>query len=344
MTDARFCHWVCGTDQEAEAFWNAQIEARPDKAELVKQARTIVQGLRAGTEQLEKHEKTRIWHEITNRKHNTTSISIGDKKHTEAFRNRQFRWSTAAQMAVGVAAILVLGVLYLWSGLWKPADVIAHKTSYGEVKHLSLPDGSLVVLNANSVLSFPEDWGSQETREVQLKGEAFFSVVHSASGQKFKVRLADNLAVEVLGTKFTITRRPQKTRIVLNEGKVKVAVTQKEWLGFLSQVKAAEVLVPGELIELNQQSGILLKKLVANPASYAAFQHNKLVFTNAPLTEVARVLKDNYGYETVFLKAGMQGRRFTGTIPVNRLDILFTALEKLYNLKIVERGKQIEIV
>lgn len=342
VMDTHFCNWVCGTDPEANAFWSAQMEAYPEKAELVKQARTIVLGLSAGGERLREHDKDLIWAKIQSRQH----IDIKSGNYTlPKVSNRLLIWRAVARVAAGLAAIIVLyAAAYLWAGTGQKGEFVQYKTKYGQVKRVSLPDGSTVVLNANSGLSFYKNWDSRDAREVQLEGEAFFSVIHKADNQKFKVKLADDLAIEVVGTKFTVTRRPQKTRVVLAEGKVKVAVTEETMMGFSSNIKAAEVLTPGELIELNQQSEMLYKELVPEPALYAAFQHNRLVFIDAPLTEVARVLKDNYGYDVVFSETATQRRRFTGAVPFNRLDILFTALEKLYNLKILEKGKQIEIV
>ncbi|HEY0177773.1 MAG TPA: FecR family protein, partial [Pedobacter sp.] len=89
-------------------------------------------------------------------------------------------------------------------------------TTYGEQYQLVLPDGTRVWLNAGSSLNFPASFASLKERRVELKGEAYFEVVHNAV-QPFRVQ-TDHQLVEDIGTAFNIRsyqdERDTKTTLV----------------------------------------------------------------------------------------------------------------------------------
>ena len=91
------------------------------------------------------------------------------------------------------------------------------RTNLAETTRFFLPDSSLVILNAGSTASYKEMlWGFN--REVQLEGEAFFSV---AKGSKFEVVTSNGL-VSVLGTEFNVKSRKDFFEVVCYEGLVQV--------------------------------------------------------------------------------------------------------------------------
>ncbi|TAG49514.1 MAG: iron dicitrate transport regulator FecR, partial [Runella slithyformis] len=87
-------------------------------------------------------------------------------------------------------------------GFWLLKDQILfkeYKTSFGEIKNITLPDESTVILNANSSLRVSRFGFGKNTREVFLQGEAEFAVKHTIDNQNFLVKTPDQLVVEVLG-------------------------------------------------------------------------------------------------------------------------------------------------
>jgi transmembrane sensor len=87
--------------------------------------------------------------------------------------------------------------------------------------------------------------------------------------------------------------------------------------------------------------GNLTKSKIANPGYYSAFTKNLIEFNNSPLSEVARVLQDNYGYKVTFSPASLATKRFTSSTPSNRIDLLLFAIEKSFNLEVLQKGKHI---
>ena len=94
-------------------------------------------------------------------------------------------------------------------------------TAFGQRKELTLPDGSKIILNANSTLKYPAEWNAGTPRRFELAGEASFEVVDRPEGLQddFIVYTEDGF-VSVLGTQFVVAERGAGTRVVLGEGKV----------------------------------------------------------------------------------------------------------------------------
>lgn len=75
-------------------------------------------------------------------------------------------------------------------------------TEKGVKAQVTLPDNSKVWLNSDSRLTYPALFGNR-TREVELSGEAYFEVTRDSLCPMI-VKTNKNLAVEVLGTSFSI--------------------------------------------------------------------------------------------------------------------------------------------
>ena len=70
-----------------------------------------------------------------------------------------------------------------------------------------LVDGTVVAINENSTIAFPEEFKNKQ-RVVKLEGEAFFEVAHDST-QPFIVD-AQRGYIEVLGTKFNVNTNSER--------------------------------------------------------------------------------------------------------------------------------------
>jgi transmembrane sensor len=97
-------------------------------------------------------------------------------------------------------------------------DPNAYRSQIGAIEIVSLADGSKVTLNTNSAIHVAL---SDVERRIDLtEGEAFFEVAKDPR-RPFVVSAGGRLIVAV-GTKFSVFRRAQDTRVVVTEGRVKV--------------------------------------------------------------------------------------------------------------------------
>lgn len=116
---------------------------------------------------------------------------------------------------MGMAAACLMAALGLW--LYRSHDRFA--TQRGEVRLVSLADGSAITLNTASKVAVRYTEGQ---RHIELiEGEVLFNVVRS-SGRPFIVD-AGGTQVRVLGTSFTVRRMQGKpVRVLVREGSVQV--------------------------------------------------------------------------------------------------------------------------
>lgn len=114
-------------------------------------------------------------------------------------------------LAAAVSIILMAGYF-----IFSYDSGITFESGVGEIKEVSLPDGSSVVLNAMSSISYNEDW--QEERKVQLSGKARFNVTE---GTTFEVVTGDYVTT-VLGTSFDVSYDDNAVEVSCYSGSVEV--------------------------------------------------------------------------------------------------------------------------
>ena len=271
-----------------------------------------------------------LWQEIHHSIHRNASDTFHRKKHPNQ------RWLTFApawhRVAASVTGIALLGLLYFY---WKTHRTDDYTTAYRETKSIELPDGSKVVLNANSTLQVAAYWGKDTPREVWLRGEAYFEVQKldiPLEGAKFIVH-TDNLEVEVLGTAFNVNDRQDKAQVVLSTGIVKLKMDQHEG-------KTEVTMKPGEMIEFSRKEKAIRKKTV-DPEVFSAWKDNKLIFHETPVSEVFQRLKNTYGLEVALKDTTIANREYTGTFPDPDPEIILKTLAVTFDLEVTRNDNQI---
>ncbi|WP_134090754.1 FecR family protein [Olivibacter sp. XZL3] len=246
----------------------------------------------------------------------------------------KFPGSTWKSMLVVAASIIVLFAIgILAHSLLSPTKTI-YRADFAEKKTVMLPDGTKVLLNANTQIETHQHFLNQDKREIWITGEAFFDVAPDKK-RPFIVYTSKGLEVRVLGTAFNLKAREAETHVVLNRGSVQVAIR--------NTAKEAAMLVPGEMAMLNMEEKTLIKRPV-DTLDYAAWQYDLLPFKNESLAKIAHVLKEIYGYDVVFGKTGLEKRHFTGSLPSNDIDKAIKTLSAALNCEItIHDNKKINI-
>ncbi len=178
---------------------------------------------------------------------------------------------------LSVAASIVLVASFIFFGNQEPAQTIAASTLVSESKTLDLPDGSQVVLNANSSISYSEDWN----REVTLDGEAFFEVVE---GGRFLVKTSIG-SVEVLGTSFNVFVRDSTFEVACKTGQVKVEIPTKS---------VSELITPGQSIRLDADT---VKRTSVDTDIVGRWQAGVFYFSDQRLSDVLREIERQFDVE-----------------------------------------------
>ncbi|WP_028666336.1 FecR family protein [Runella zeae] len=234
-------------------------------------------------------------------------------------------WVAAASI------VLLLGVSYLFRNVFLYRT---YTTEYGNLQNVQLEDGTLVNLNANSTLRVPRFGFGTDTRQVLLEGEAYFSVTHTATHQKFVVKTNRDFSIEVLGTEFAMRERAQGMQVVLDKGKVKV---------HYGKANQPITMKPGDLVILNNGEQAKLKQ-TTKPQVYSAWRNHRFVFERTSLREVGYLLKDNYGIEVKINSEALAKRTISGEIEAKNAEDLIEALSEVFDLKIIKNKNSITIV
>lgn len=233
------------------------------------------------------------------------------------------------KLAIAAAILVIIGGACLLG-----KDAFIYKTiatNFGEIKQITLPDGSTVALNSNSSLKFSRfDFGSSN-REVMLDGEADFSVIHTKSNQKFIVKTNNNLNVTVLGTQFSVYARDKKDKVVLRRGKVE--------LSYLTNNNKDKELVlkPGDVFTKNIIGEDTLQH-ITNTEKEIAWKTHDFHFEGTTLSEVATMLKDDFGINARFQNSELASRRISGSFHAEKAVELIDAIAQLLDINYKTRN------
>lgn len=191
-------------------------------------------------------------------------------------------------------------------------------TPKGGQYQVSLPDGSMVWLNAASSLSFPVNFTGKQ-RKVSITGEAYFEIKKNRN-QPFVVQ-SGNQEVEVLGTEFNINSYlPGSISTSLVEGSVKVInISSREQV----------ILQPGKQTVLNSQEIVTNGFNVENVTSW---RKGLFSYTNASLNTVMNDFERWYDVEVVY-EGSVPDFDFTGDIPRKLKASQFLEIMSSYQVK-----------
>ena len=240
----------------------------------------------------------------------------------------QIRWWVAA--AASVALLLLTGYGFRDTLLYKD-----YTAGYGQIQRVRLADGSRIELNANSSLRVSRFAQWQAVRRVELRGEGFFSVVHTTDHRPFVVQLPSGTQVDVLGTEFSVSNRHEHTKVVLKRGAVRLTYEQQH-------TARQRTLKPGEWVELSQ-TGIVQTGQTTQPDRLMAWRSYQFVFNHTSLTQVARQLTDRFGTEVIIADPSIANRTITGVIEAHTADELLKAIQRLISIRLEHQHQQIVI-
>ena len=223
--------------------------------------------------------------------------------------------------------------LVLLLGFWQRDRLLIqrYETGFGQTRACTLPDGSQVTLNANSILLVPRFGFGSQTREVRLTGEAEFDVVHTQTDQQFIVKTPRAVDVVVFGTAFSVLARHQATRIVLDRGQVQVRYQPEH------QMARRVTMRPGDLITLDANGELALRHSV-EPQRFSAWKDHRFVFDKTSLTEVAGLLADEFGVRVVIPDSAIARRSITGSFKAQTADDLLNSIAEALDLRILPHG------
>ena len=282
----RFREWCLGDAPEMDDFFLSWPGSDPARAEILDYAKEMTRSFRG--------ELLPVSDAYISEKVNL-AISEGSRIEKDSRPSARSRVLIPLQVAASVLLILALGWgIYLYDGIQnsdlankvnfhspshKPETrVITIRNTGNYLRHAHLPDGSSVILQPSSEISFPTTFSSLK-REVHLSGEAFFEVVKNKQ-VPFYV-LANDAVTKVVGTSFRIKAKPGIPGLEVNVKSGTVMV-------FRDKVKEDD-----DVIAYHSERAMILNK---NEKAIFKFSGTELLPQPEPIDTQARLPIEKIGF------------------------------------------------
>lgn len=223
--------------------------------------------------------------------------------------------------ALKIAAILIVAFTVAFSVaefVFAPNEII-QIAAKGEKKEILLEDGSVVVLNSNSSITYSEEF--EKARNISLSGEAYFKVFHDKS-RPFIVQTHD-VKVKVLGTSFDINSYEHRhTKVSVVTGKVEVSSPTGKKVHIIK----------------NQQADFVnnsdFRISAEDSRERIAWMSNIIMLKNTTLSETAKIIENWYNVDIEFEDKELQELTISGKFKDEKLENVLESIAFLKQLKI----------
>jgi ferric-dicitrate binding protein FerR (iron transport regulator) len=274
-----------------------------------------------------------IWEES---KHLASTSNIDGEASWQRFRYRihstsarrskvkpinTFYWAKIAAILIIIAGTAVFAYTIFNN---KKAQTFAIQ-SQNKIVTDTLPDGSIITLNKNSVLSYPEKFGG-DTRSIDLRGEAFFKVTPDKK-KPFIIHVND-VTVKVVGTSFNV-KNSKSIEVIVESGIVQV----------MKKNERVE-LHPGERILIKKEDSVLTKE-IQKETLYNYYRTKQFECDNTPLWKLVDVLNQAYDANIIIKNKALDNLPLTATFNNESLDNILAIIRQTFKISIVKSGDQI---
>lgn len=255
--------WGVASDEEKKEIYDSE-----ESQQMLKE-----QWNKSGKESLNPEDKKKMLNRIEN-------------KQNSKVRNLYTRlWRVAA------IVILLIAIGGLYQIFFNPLQntqltYIEKSNPAGQRSQIVLPDNSVVWLNAQSTITYPESFDNLNNREIELDGEAYFDVTHSNT-QPFIVKTG-HINVRVLGTSFNVKAYTGDEQFMTTLVSGKVELTDQE--------KDKTHLNPGQMCVYNKKKQSFDIKQV-DAKKITSWKEGKIIFEDVPFSDMAKELERWYGKE-----------------------------------------------
>ncbi len=332
IEDQSFRRMVNGTaTQEEIGRWGRWVEAGPANREKARRAAEEISGFSFGDPEFPDIDNQ--WSRLERK--TVSRMKIKHPVHHSSPR--------PYPMVFKIAAILLLGIL---AGLvfytYFPDDlppthveqILEEKTivtGEGESKTLSFSNGSRIVLNSNSSLTYTLGLLRYETIEIALNGEAWFDVKNNRKEVPvFAVRTPDG-TIRDIGTQFLVTVRQGTSRVVLQDGMVEVEQNRSNGIGAAEEAGVFQV-KKGEMVEFDRSS--ILRRETVNPTFYTAWATQYMEFDRTSISDFARYVEQRFDVDVRITDPGLSGITLDGAVYFRSLDELIRSVSEVIDIPV----------
>jgi ferric-dicitrate binding protein FerR (iron transport regulator) len=215
----------------------------------------------------------------------------------------------------------------------------------GTKTDVALPDGSRIILNSGSRLTYAKDYASADIREVSLSGEAYFKIVHDVQ-HPFIIHTT-HFDIKDIGTTFNVKAYPgeKTTEASLVEGAIEISFkngTKKIRLQPHQKAILVNDNVNKDGTAINEAghsiSGYELAPLTTVHENYNEFAetawiNNELIFKNEAFGVLAKQMERRYNVEITFGDEKIKHAYLTGIFKNENIEQALKMLQLITPFK-----------
>ena len=255
---------------------------------------------------------------------------------------------------VAASAVLVLGLTWLFVKKNKPVPankqiVVTTGASKDPGSVMTLPDGSVVRLNAKSKVSYAEGFANK--REVYLEGEAYFEVAHNENNP-FIVHTGE-ADIKVLGTRFNVRNYANEHRMeaALLTGSIELTlrtgtqhsillkptdkiIIKKNAAGDTTAMASSSIRNKVERTSIRMQDSVIVE---------TSWLNDKMAFYDKPFAEIALDLERKFDVKIGFKNEAVGRYKFTGVYDEGNAEDILKILQMIKGFKYTITNNQITI-
>ena len=240
---------------------------------------------------------------------------------------------------VAAVALILVGAAYVTfnanSFFGKKRAVVASSyefsTGRGEQKTLLLADGTRITLNSVSSIRVGKSYG-KKARVVDLKGEAFFNVVHLKT--PFFVR-TDCGIIQDIGTEFVVRAWPgeKETEVTVTKGEIILRAGD-------SSNSIGVPVVAGQR-SVSNRNRVLVEPVRADLKQTLAWLDGDMIFDKTQFSHVLAKLGRDYPYTFGVTDSSLLGERVTASLTRQPLAAILKAISVSLGIGYVRSGDTI---
>lgn len=249
------------------------------------------------------------------------------KLKDEDQQQRKTMFLLGYQFWVKIAAVFIFfGVgAWIYSSQFSTQEVLF--LTKDTVQADTLTDGSVILLNKNSLLRYPEKFRGARRQVWLTKGEAFFTVAPDPE-KPFIVHTGSTM-IKAAGTSFNVKNRKGSITVIVQTGTVQVSKSGK-----------TIILNAGEKVLIKQGNAQLIKENNTDQL-YSYYRSGGFITDGVPLWRMVEVLNEVYNSNISIGSKGAKNRLLTGTLKNVSLEAVLAAICRNTNLSVKRKNNQI---
>ena len=329
IKDDFFANWVLKPNYESDLFWKKWMANHPHKIQEIDKAKKFIQKISYEKNySLSEKDFDRVHENLIRFQSEYKYKSTKTKRSSNSF----YWYAAAAVLLIGLFTFISTNFIIDEQPTYGP-EVVTYKTTktIRGMKHtFQLPDGTLVKLNSESSLQYPESFTS-DNRVVYLEGEAYFEVENNPD--KPFIIYSSGFKTEVKGTSFNIhAYEDDIKKVSVVSGLVAVSLPDKD-ASFVYTKQMAVLDSKANKFQITKY----------DPLNEIGWKDNILHFEDVKLKQVFERLERWYGVDIIVNNKTILNDIYQGEYKNESLDNVLTGIGYTSEFQFTIENKKVYI-